>query len=316
MDINELLRLYSTGERNFSRINLEYANLCGVNLQDANLEYACLREVDLREADLRRVNLHATNLEDADLRKTNLQEANLTEADLSGASLREANLTNAIMTSATLEFTDLCEANLTGANLEGVSLKETKLERANISGTILELRVQEAEPAPIQTAVAFELSPTEGETISPTIASEEIVEPTSSESAITLPPTNASEKIDLTQIEAVPDHTSPSKDTARESMPTETAVAFELSPTEGETISPTIASEEIVEPTSSESAITLPPTNASEKIDLTQIEAAPDHTSPSKDTVYELASNETATTKKQKSLMRTIENLFSKEDRS
>jgi hypothetical protein len=132
MDIKEIVRLYSDGQRNFSHRNLEYIDLCKVNLKGANLESTSLKEANLREIDLSRANLCRSNLEYADLRNANLQGANLTNATLKGANLQGANLTDTIFNGANLEL-----ANLSGAiapNLQGAKLN--KWTKVKDGGTI------------------------------------------------------------------------------------------------------------------------------------------------------------------------------------
>ena len=103
----DIQKLYSSGERNFSkqqlrRIDLRKAQLQGINLHGSDLSYADLRDADLRGANLRRCYLN---------------EANLTGADLTGADLTGAHLVKAYLTKA-----DFSEANLIGALLNGCHL--------------------------------------------------------------------------------------------------------------------------------------------------------------------------------------------------
>jgi hypothetical protein len=79
--------------------------------------------VDLNEADLRGINLHEADLDYADLRKADLSRANL-----SLATLRGAKLNNAILHEANLYGTQLCGADLSGANLIKAKLGDANLE--------------------------------------------------------------------------------------------------------------------------------------------------------------------------------------------
>lgn len=47
MDVNELLKRYAAGERDFKGINLIGSSLSGINLSRANLREASLSEADL-----------------------------------------------------------------------------------------------------------------------------------------------------------------------------------------------------------------------------------------------------------------------------
>ena len=101
MNVEDLLRRYAGGKRDFSWADLSGADLTG--------------------ADLAGVNLYGANLSQAVLVETNLHKANLLKANLTGANLTKANLTI---------------ANLRKANLTGAKLEEANLEEANLSGAI------------------------------------------------------------------------------------------------------------------------------------------------------------------------------------
>jgi hypothetical protein len=117
-DVKDFLARYAAGERNFTKINLN-------------------------EADLSRVNLTLANLHGAELVWTNLTEANLYHIDLSSAKLRHANLRGAMLRSSNLQGTDFLNANLRGAdlswsNLNGANLTGADLTDANLKNAILE----------------------------------------------------------------------------------------------------------------------------------------------------------------------------------
>lgn len=126
--VEQFLKRYAAGERNFRGINLSRADLTLEGLNHANL----------KEADLSGAILNGVDLIGADLTKANLSGAKLLGADLSGAVLAEANLSDALLSGAILVGTRLTKANLrsavlTGASLEGANLKEACLKRANLS---------------------------------------------------------------------------------------------------------------------------------------------------------------------------------------
>lgn len=92
----ELIRLYTAGERNFAGIDLHrtpggdgiFRNLKGANLKEAKLGGA-----DLTRACLESANLTKACLRGANLFQSNLSSAILIESDLSGASeLRSINM--------------------------------------------------------------------------------------------------------------------------------------------------------------------------------------------------------------------------------
>lgn len=110
--IDELLKQYAAGERDF---------------QGVILSEQILIDVDLSRANLSEANLHKTMLEGANLTRTNLSRANLRGANLRGAELIEANLMKA----------NLREANLRGADLSGADLRGADLTDADLGGAIL-----------------------------------------------------------------------------------------------------------------------------------------------------------------------------------
>ncbi|MEO0852775.1 MAG: pentapeptide repeat-containing protein [Cyanobacteria bacterium J06648_11] len=128
MQVSELLKRYSQGDRVFRGANLWGANLWGANLWGANLREADLRRANLTEADLKEADLGETNLRRADLRGANLGEANLWGADLRGANLRGADLRGANLWGANLRGADLRGANLWGANLSEAQIRQFKAD--------------------------------------------------------------------------------------------------------------------------------------------------------------------------------------------
>ena len=127
---------------NLHGISLTFANLSEANLSGANLNGANLSEANLSGANLREANLSGANLREAKLHEANLSGANLRKADLSGANLRGANLSGADLSGANLIRTNLSGANLSGtilirANLSGPNLSGANLSGANLSGAYL-----------------------------------------------------------------------------------------------------------------------------------------------------------------------------------
>lgn len=177
MEVEELLKRYAAGERDFaglnlcevnlSRVNLSgvnlsnailsIANLSGANLSGANLAGAKLNVTRLSGANLSRANLNGAVLNVANLVRANLSDAemiqasliraeliraelsraNLVEANLNGADLRESKLRQAILSGANLSEADLRGASLTGANLEQAKLNQTDLSGAELTGANL-----------------------------------------------------------------------------------------------------------------------------------------------------------------------------------
>jgi len=147
LSVDELMRHYAAGNRNFinanlrcavlssrclSGVNLSWAKLNLTNLSEANLSGADLTAADLSEANLSGANLSQTYLVRANLTKVNLWKANLRGADLNKACLSDANLSEADLTGVNLSLADLRGADLSGANLTDATLKNTDLTRAII----------------------------------------------------------------------------------------------------------------------------------------------------------------------------------------
>jgi len=133
----QLLELYSTGERNFQAIELISAELngaflCNADFSDAEMMLASLNEVSMEKTKLNRAYLSGADLIDAYLHQAEFIKANLVGADLSGANLTYANLTGCNLGGANLSNVDLSNANLTEAILIGANL-----QNANLTGAII-----------------------------------------------------------------------------------------------------------------------------------------------------------------------------------
>ncbi len=137
MNAQELLKLYSEGNRAFAGADLYGANLRGADLYGANLRGANLRGANLRGADLYGANLRGADLYGANLRGANLRGANLRGADLYGANLRGANLYGANLYGADLYGANLRGANLRGANLRGANLYGADLKDAKHADLVI-----------------------------------------------------------------------------------------------------------------------------------------------------------------------------------
>ncbi len=133
LTVDELLRRYAIGERNFINANLRCAELSLLCLSEANLSWAKLSLANLSGTKLVRANLTNVDLKEANLSDTNLSQsqlfrANLTRANLSKADLKGANLSHACLSGANLSEADLRGANLEQADLRGADLSRTLLE--------------------------------------------------------------------------------------------------------------------------------------------------------------------------------------------
>ncbi len=135
MDVNELLRRYAAGEKDF----------CGVDLSNASLRGADLRGIHLRGASLNRTDLSCANLSNANLSDVNWTNPDLDDSEsnhsfnnLSGANLSDANLTGAKLDGTILAYQKVSE-ELQGENqilTERVKLLEAQLEKQKLTENI------------------------------------------------------------------------------------------------------------------------------------------------------------------------------------
>ena len=114
-------------------MNLNEADLNGVNFGRANLSDASLSRANISGADLSGVNLSKANLSRANLIGAVLIEANLNDVDLSGANLSRANLSSADLRKTNLNGVVFIETNLYKANLSGLNFTKAAINRANLT---------------------------------------------------------------------------------------------------------------------------------------------------------------------------------------
>ncbi|MGB5962793.1 MAG: pentapeptide repeat-containing protein [Coleofasciculaceae cyanobacterium] len=148
LNVEELIRRYTGGERNFSNANLRRATLTNCSLPEINLSFAKLNAANLTEANLSKAELTAADLSGAnlsyvDLSDSSLIRANLSKTNLSFADLRGANLQAANLQEACLYQADLRGTNLNLADLRRADLTEAKLKGANLTNTQLTLTESE-----------------------------------------------------------------------------------------------------------------------------------------------------------------------------
>ncbi|WP_428653441.1 pentapeptide repeat-containing protein [Runella sp.] len=91
---------------NFRRIDLESADLSGLDLSGADFRFSDLSGVNFSNAVLKKTNLSFSNLDD-----TNFENADLTDANLSFSSMVGANLTNAKIVGASFNFSGINKRN-------------------------------------------------------------------------------------------------------------------------------------------------------------------------------------------------------------
>jgi len=130
----EYLRIKDKVDRgwNYPIIKLDGIDLSSAKLGDSSeLEFADLSGVNLNDADFSGATLWSVNLHKADLRNANLSGAKLIEADpLDVEAIEERgckeNLLSTNLSAADLRRADLRGTDLTGANLRGADLSGAK----------------------------------------------------------------------------------------------------------------------------------------------------------------------------------------------
>lgn len=135
MSIDELLRLYRKGQRDFTNdiiigeslagqhlpgLRLIQMQLVGVNLENAILDDLVLQHCRLENVTLTGASLQRAKLAELAWQDHSLERVNLTDADLSHAQLQYASLREAILFHA-----DCSSANLRAAQFHGADLRET-----------------------------------------------------------------------------------------------------------------------------------------------------------------------------------------------
>lgn len=138
---------YAPGE-----INLDGAELQGLNLSECDLSKVSLRSArinrcNFKHADLILANLQFSDLQNNDFSNAKLIATNFAHCDLSGSVLHQANLLTANTREARLENIDfrghdisgliLRDVSLAGSNLEDQKLARVDLTNANLSGANL-----------------------------------------------------------------------------------------------------------------------------------------------------------------------------------
>lgn len=136
MDLEELLRRYGRGERNFIAINvpdLMDVDLEGINLTRSNLGGCILENVNLKNA-----NLSQAYLNGSQMTKVNLDKAKLIQADISECKWIEVSLVRAKLIQSDLSFSffEICNfRNARGADLSdlaGNTLQEVVLPNGKV----------------------------------------------------------------------------------------------------------------------------------------------------------------------------------------
>ncbi|MEM6753909.1 MAG: pentapeptide repeat-containing protein [Cyanobacteria bacterium P01_C01_bin.38] len=111
--VEELLERYEKGERDFSKIILEYADLSGVELRNLSFGGAILSYVNLSNIKLECCNLRA------EFMYCNFTNAVMENCDLGWARFFDCDLRKAISRLCTLSSTKFTRVNLENSKLDG-----------------------------------------------------------------------------------------------------------------------------------------------------------------------------------------------------
>ena len=127
---------------NLENAKLSNTNLSGANLSHANLSRAVLNLANLQGADLSHANLLWAQLEFANIQATHLTNAifyctKLNGIDFSGFNLQGSQFHGADFMCAKFVHTDLRDADLSNANLTSTEFRHTKLRGANLQNALL-----------------------------------------------------------------------------------------------------------------------------------------------------------------------------------
>jgi uncharacterized protein YjbI with pentapeptide repeats len=118
-------------------VDLSIAALTGVDLSGVDLSNSDLSNSDLSSVDLSAAYLSDVDLSNAYLNNTDLSDAIMSDANLSDAKVLAADLHHTNLIGADLSGADLFEANLSDASLSYADMRNASLSRANLSGADL-----------------------------------------------------------------------------------------------------------------------------------------------------------------------------------
>ncbi|WP_315788273.1 pentapeptide repeat-containing protein [Fischerella sp. JS2] len=140
MNVEQLLRRYDTGERDFTGVEIvefRLRHLTEINLSGSDFRYANLQKLvrytEGIKLNLSCANLRGLNLEYAHFEHANLQKADLSYTDMWCAALHSADLTGADLSGAKLHEAVFYNVNLSRANLSGAHLLDTHFDYANLT---------------------------------------------------------------------------------------------------------------------------------------------------------------------------------------
>lgn len=140
MNVEQLLRRYADGERDFTGVEIvefRLRHLTEINLSGADFRYANLQKLvrytEGIKLDFSGANLRGLNLEYAHFEHANFQKADLSYTDMWCAALHAADLSDADLSGAKLHEAIFYKVNLSRANFSGAHLLDTHFDYADLT---------------------------------------------------------------------------------------------------------------------------------------------------------------------------------------
>lgn len=140
MDLEELLRRYSRGERNF--IAIDVPDLLNLNLEGINLTRSNLRGCKLENVNLKNANLSQADLNGSEMTKVNLDKAKLFQTDISECKWIEVSLLSGKLIQSNLSFSffEICnfgQADLSQSMTQEGAFLSSDFKQVNIEMSFL-----------------------------------------------------------------------------------------------------------------------------------------------------------------------------------
>jgi uncharacterized protein YjbI with pentapeptide repeats len=148
MNAEEFLQRYKDGERNFSGVDLQGAELGHAVFEDVDLSNSNLENANLRWTELGNVNLSGSNLRNIYLEGAQWYRLRIREVNMSGAQLDHTNIENCDLTASVfnslyafqscMDECELAGSVFNDADLHEFSFRKSDLTNSDMSGAILE----------------------------------------------------------------------------------------------------------------------------------------------------------------------------------
>lgn len=120
-----------------SYIKLQTQSSLPINLDYANVSEVKLDNMDLTNASFNKAKLNAASFNGSNLNFSSFREASLVGATFSGTKMNSVVLVNANLERAVFHTADLTEANISQAYMASVKLKNSSLRKSKMDGVVL-----------------------------------------------------------------------------------------------------------------------------------------------------------------------------------